>query len=500
MRAHRAPGSLSAAHHAVDRIAARASGEDPSLLRRCLAACGGGRLTATMACLITILMSSLLSASLRDWAVGLGLDGERGALIASLLIVMAATAATTVWRPHPGAARLGAIAALVAVEVVPFLARAASTGPTSGLIARPDVVGWVLQPLGMLLLGLIVASIGVGIGLVVRRDLAHLRSMLTARWLTGPALVAVAIAVAASSAALTALQVGPISALYRYDVVPASAVAGGLPGAASPKLSGAPAPFAPGHVEDITVAGRHALVHVPGVYSHPGGSFAVLYLLHGYPSNPAEAVSGLKLTNVVDQLVATHRLPATLIVVPDGNGTVTADAEWGNTANGNRIETWLIAQLVPAVDARYRTLGATFRGIAGYSSGGFGAINLSLRHPDVFRWAASWSGYFTGRRDIFGSQADANSPDRAVALLAPARRMALYLGAGDHDGSYLSQTQRFIAELRSLGWPMLHTDVVRGGHSPEAWRAQMVNSLTWLGTLWDSSPQRQPPSAVRAWP
>jgi enterochelin esterase-like enzyme len=241
----------------------------------------------------------------------------------------------------------------------------------------------------------------------------------------------------------------------------------------------------PGHLEEIQLAGRRVIVDVPGAYAaHRGRSFPVLYLLHGYPATPDAAIAGLQVAGVADQLVASHRLPPTLVVVPDGNGGVRPDAEWGNNPNGNRVETWLVTQAVPAIDAHYRTLGAAFRGIAGYSSGGFGAVNLAMRHPDVFRWAASWSGYFEGRRDIFVADAAANSPDRTARRLSAAQRMPVYLGAGARDAYFLDATRSFDAELRSLGWTRVRTEVVPGGHGAEAWRAQMVSSLVWLGSLW----------------
>ena len=49
------------------------------------------------------------------------------------------------------------------------------------------------------------------------------------------------------------------------------------------------------------------------------------------------------------------------------------------------FEQYLMHDLVPAVDATYRTIAdARSRGIFGFSSGGFGAWNVASRNPDVF--------------------------------------------------------------------------------------------------------------------
>jgi len=187
--------------------------------------------------------------------------------------------------------------------------------------------------------------------------------------------------------------------------------------------------------------------------------------------------------------VATDRLHPTLIVVPDGNGSISSDAEWGDNPNGNAVETWLTTRVVPAIDAHYPTLGSKFRGISGYSSGGFGAVNLAFHHPEMFSWAASWSGYFEARRDIFRTSSDANSPSQTARHLSSSQRMPVYIGAGSDDRYFLDSSTRFNQQLKSLGWPELRSDVVPGGHSPEAWRDQMTRSFLWLENAWNACAQ-----------
>src|SRR5439155_5712303 len=54
---------------------------------------------------------------------------------------------------------------------------------------------------------------------------------------------------------------------------------------------------------------------------------------------------------------------------------------------------YIATDVVRYVDSTYRTLAdRRHRGIGGLSMGGFGAMILSLRHPDVFAAAASHSG------------------------------------------------------------------------------------------------------------
>ncbi len=206
---------------------------------------------------------------------------------------------------------------------------------------------------------------------------------------------------------------------------------------------------------------------------------------------------GAQPPGVLDQISGSGPLPPGIPVPPDGNGSVLSDAEWGDDAHGDHVERWLTTQVVPGIDGRYRTLGARYPGIAGLSAGGFGAVNIALRHPDLFRWAASYSGYFTARPDIFGSLAVANSPDQTAAGVATAQRMPLFVGVGATDREYVDANQRFVAQLQGLGWAPVQHELVPGGHGWEAWRAEMVDSLRWLGSLWGPSPGLPPvaPSA-----
>ncbi len=453
------------------------------------------RLTQTALALAGVLLLWLLGGGgLSGWAVGLGMDEQRGTLVAALIAVLAGSGVATLLGARPGPARAGCVLGLVAFEVVPFLAGAARTGPTGGLAIRMVAFGWVAQPLGMVLLGAIAATAGAGIGALLRADALALWARLRRSRRAWPPLVA-AVALAAlvaAPAATTALQDGSLTALYSYSA-PGSHLGGGHagPGVVA-AATGRQVPA--GRIDPISVGGRSVRVYLPPSYAlQPGTSFPVVYFLHGYPSTELQWLSGAQLPGVLDQLIAARVMPPLLAVLPDGNGSVGADAEWADTARGDRIEDWLVTSVVPAVDARYRTLGAGHRGVAGLSAGGFGALNIATRHPRIFSWAASYSGYFAARPGFFaGAAAAANSPLLTVTRVAARERMPIYVGVGTGDGRYLDTNEGFVAELRRLGWEPVSFDVVPGGHGWAAWRLELVHSLEWLGTLWPPTADRPP--------
>ena len=91
----------------------------------------------------------------------------------------------------------------------------------------------------------------------------------------------------------------------------------------------------------------------------------------------------------LDRLIATRKMAEAIVVMPD------CFTRWGgsqylnSTATG-RYEDHVVRELVPSIDERYRTNGR--RSLLGKSSGGYGAMVLGMRHPDVFQALACHSG------------------------------------------------------------------------------------------------------------
>jgi enterochelin esterase-like enzyme len=254
---------------------------------------------------------------------------------------------------------------------------------------------------------------------------------------------------------------------------------------------------APGQVESFAVDGRKVLAYLPGAYATlPGDRFPVVYFLHGSPGTAPDWIDGGRLPGLLDHMQAVGRLAPLIAVFPDGNDV--DGAWWGNTVHGPDLERWFVDRLVPAVDLRFRTIGGAERGIAGASAGGFGAVNLALRHPGLFSWVASYSGVFTAGDDVFGQAAAENSPARTIAALPATRRFPLFLGAGATDDDFRPDTERFIGTVSGLGWSPLEAEIVPGGHGWDAWAAEARDSLLWLGRLWTADPQMMLAMSARA--
>jgi hypothetical protein len=95
---------------------------------------------------------------------------------------------------------------------------------------------------------------------------------------------------------------------------------------------------------------------------------------------------------LLDQLFAAGETPPCLVVFADCWTSYGGSQFLDSPATG-RYHTYLCREVVPWVDARYRTLaGREHRGIAGKSSGGYGAMVTPMLRPDLFGGLATHAG------------------------------------------------------------------------------------------------------------
>jgi enterochelin esterase family protein len=85
-------------------------------------------------------------------------------------------------------------------------------------------------------------------------------------------------------------------------------------------------------------------------------------------------------------------MPHAIFALPDCF-TCFGGSQYLNSVATGRYEDYVIDELVPRVDAHYRTIATPeARGVFGKSSGGYGSMILGMRHPDTFRALACHSG------------------------------------------------------------------------------------------------------------
>ena len=138
---------------------------------------------------------------------------------------------------------------------------------------------------------------------------------------------------------------------------------------------------------------RGVSVYLPPSYDkEPGKRYPVVYLLHGITDTDGvwvkpwgAAHSGwATIPQVMNSGIAAGMFGEMIIVMPD-ELTKWGGSFYTNSSVTGNWEDFTVKDLVRYIDGKYRTLAkASSRGIAGHSMGGYGAIKLGMKYPDVY--------------------------------------------------------------------------------------------------------------------
>ena len=154
-----------------------------------------------------------------------------------------------------------------------------------------------------------------------------------------------------------------------------------------------------GTVEKITVHGkalegnlegdspdREATVYLPPSYAaDQNRRFPVIYLLHGYGGRDDTFTARLAtLAESSDRLAAAQGFSSAIVVTPNAF-TLHKGSMYSNSPTIGDWERFIAEDLVSYMDTHYRTLANRMsRGLAGHSMGGYGALRIGMKRPDVF--------------------------------------------------------------------------------------------------------------------
>lgn len=140
---------------------------------------------------------------------------------------------------------------------------------------------------------------------------------------------------------------------------------------------------------------RELYLYTPPGYERGSGRYPVIWCLTGFTGRGRMLLNDSPwmpaLNERMDLLIAAGRCKPALLAMPDCF-THLGGSQYVNSEGLGAYEDHIVEELVPLVDAKYRTLGAEHRGVMGKSSGGYGSISLAMRQPDVFSAAACHSG------------------------------------------------------------------------------------------------------------
>lgn len=245
----------------------------------------------------------------------------------------------------------------------------------------------------------------------------------------------------------------------------------------------------PADASGTGITDRDVLVWLPPQYvSEPQRRFPTVYLLHGSPGVPADFLHGGQVLASARRLAGDGH-PAVL-VIPRVSRSWLDDSECVDGRH-TLAATWVVDRVVPAVDRAVRTVpDRAARTVAGNSAGGYCALNLGLRHRDVFSAVLDLSGYTKptysgGMSALYGpdaaTRAEQDDPSRYVAHLAPGPALRIRMDVGREDSLPRDEMRALVPQLRAHGVQVTYVEHP-GAHTFWVWDPALAQGLDWVLT------------------
>jgi S-formylglutathione hydrolase FrmB len=183
--------------------------------------------------------------------------------------------------------------------------------------------------------------------------------------------------------AVAVLALLPVSPSTSSDGVPSPPAARSLPESFT-RIQVGPAGGTvwQGHIGDPSLPAlrRPTVVYLPPP-TPARTRLPVLYLLQGFRGSPFQYPNGLRFASMADRMIAAHLTRPFIAVAPPAGLTWRFHGEWTGV-----WEEYVVRDIVPWVDRHLPTIRARQgRAIAGLSAGGYGAVDIGLRRPELFQ-------------------------------------------------------------------------------------------------------------------
>jgi S-formylglutathione hydrolase FrmB len=227
--------------------------------------------------------------------------------------------------------------------------------------------------------------------------------------------------------------------------------------------------------------------------------FPILYALHGLGDNEQFFVhSGL--WNLIEDLRDRGELKDFLIATPAAGASFYINSKDGKV----RYEDFLLQEFFPFIEKRYRAApGRAHRAITGVSMGGYGALHLAFRHPELFSSVSAHSAALIEKLPnflgaprsprsrvlggVFGLPPDsafwnANSP-LALARTANLSTLKIYFDCGDQDDYGFEAGATALDKILSSRKIPHEFHIYPGRHDPAYFAAHLPESLAFHSRL-----------------
>jgi enterochelin esterase family protein len=211
------------------------------------------------------------------------------------------------------------------------------------------------------------------------------------------------------------------------------------------------------------------------VYTPPGYDdnlqkhYPVVYLLHGANNDHFSWLRYGRANCILDNLLAERSIKPFIVVMPLGYGGASADGRRGASgarggATGDLYEQDLLSDVIPLIDARFRTIAnPKHRAIVGFSMGGGQSSRIGLSHLDTFGSIGVMSAGMSGGPDaepLKSLAADPAAANKKIDLL--------WIACGKEDAA-MAGAKNFANNLKQIAIERTFLET-EGAHHWRVWR------------------------------
>ena len=224
----------------------------------------------------------------------------------------------------------------------------------------------------------------------------------------------------------------------------------------------------------VTGAWRRAFVYTPPDYdSNTKARYPVLYLQHGAGENATGWTRQGRANLILDNLIAAGKAKPMIVVMDTGYatkpGATPVPGPNGNPQIPNAFEDVIVTDLVPAIDASFRTLAdREHRAMAGLSMGGGQTLQITSKNLGLFAWIGSFSAplrNFDIKTSMNGVLTDAPAFNKRVRLF--------WIGSGTGETAIHEAATQLHTALDTAGIKHVMFDSAGTSHEWQTWRRSL---------------------------
>jgi len=260
-------------------------------------------------------------------------------------------------------------------------------------------------------------------------------------------------------------------------------------------------------------------VYLPAGYEESDSRYPTVYLLHGRGDTKD---AWLNVRDRLDTMIEDGKIPPVIAVLPDMPSLSAAGYYIDSLYKGGEpLESAFFNDLIPYVDATYRTLAyPASRVVGGYSMGGYGAMRYALAHSEMFSGALILSpavytplppadssarefGAF-GRGDITFDEEiyrNHNYPVLLKTFKRSGQPLHIFIAVGDDEWKHPDPEDQFhdldleahllFNHLARVSDIMAEFRVYNGGHDWDVWKHGFEEGMEYLAKFLKTSEEKR---------